>query len=441
MVISSPLGARGYIMNTEKSKAAYKKACEIIPGGVNSPVRAFKSVGGDPILISSGKGSRITDIDGNEYIDYVCSWGPLILGHAYEPIIETIKQTAERGTSYGAPTLLETEMAELIVSMVPSIEMVRMVNSGTEATMSAIRLARGYTGRSKIVKFAGCYHGHGDSFLIKAGSGAITLGLPDSPGVTESTAKDTLIAEYNDLASVEELFAKYGNDIAAIIVEPVAANMGVVLPAKGFLEGLRRIATENNAVLIFDEVITGFRLAKGGAQEYFGVMPDLTTMGKIIGGGLPVGAYGGKKEIMSMLAPLGPVYQAGTLSGNPLAMAAGIAMLKELNKPGFYVELERKAAKMEKGLKENLAKTGHKAVINRVGSLMTLFFTDLEKLESFDDVMKSDSGKYARYFRMALNSGIYLAPSQFEAAFVSNAHSDEDIEITLQASLLALQQL
>jgi len=441
LVISSPLGARGYIMNTEKSKAAYKKACEIIPGGVNSPVRAFKSVGGDPILISSGKGSRITDIDGNEYIDYVCSWGPLILGHAYEPIIETIKQTAERGTSYGAPTLLETEMAELIVSMVPSIEMVRMVNSGTEATMSAIRLARGYTGRSKIVKFAGCYHGHGDSFLIKAGSGAITLGLPDSPGVTESTAKDTLIAEYNDLASVEELFAKYGNDIAAIIVEPVAANMGVVLPAKGFLEGLRRIATENNAVLIFDEVITGFRLAKGGAQEYFGVMPDLTTMGKIIGGGLPVGAYGGKKEIMSMLAPLGPVYQAGTLSGNPLAMAAGIAMLKELNKPGFYVELERKAAKMEKGLKENLAKTGHKAVINRVGSLMTLFFTDLEKLESFDDVMKSDSGKYARYFRMALNSGIYLAPSQFEAAFVSNAHSDEDIEITLQASLLALQQL
>lgn len=428
-------------MNTEKSKSAYKKACEIIPGGVNSPVRAFKSVGGDPILISSGKGSRITDIDGNVYIDYVCSWGPLILGHAYEPIIETIKKTAERGTSYGAPTLLETEMAELIVSMVPSIEMVRMVNSGTEATMSAIRLARGYTGRSKIVKFAGCYHGHGDSFLIKAGSGAITLGLPDSPGVTESTAKDTLIAEYNDLASVEELFAKCGNEIAAIIVEPVAANMGVVLPAKGFLEGLRRIATENNAVLIFDEVITGFRLAKGGAQEYFGVMPDLTTMGKIIGGGLPVGAYGGKKEILSMLAPLGPVYQAGTLSGNPLAMAAGIAMLKELNKPGFYAELERKAAKMEEGLKENLAKTGHKAVINRVGSLMTLFFNDLEKIESFDDVMKSDGEKYARYFRMALNAGIYLAPSQFEAAFVSNAHSDEDIEITLKASLLALQQL
>jgi len=428
-------------MNTEKSKAAFKNACEIIPGGVNSPVRAFKSVGGNPILISSGKGSRITDIDGNSYIDYVCSWGPLILGHAYEPIIKTIQETAVNGTSYGAPTLLETEMAELIISMMPSIEMVRMVNSGTEATMSAIRLARGYTGKSKIVKFAGCYHGHGDSFLIKAGSGAITLGLPDSPGVTASTAKDTLTADYNDLASVEKLFTECGNDIAAIIVEPVAANMGVVLPQQGFLEGLRKIATDNNAVLIFDEVITGFRLAKGGAQEYFGVMPDLTTMGKIIGGGLPVGAYGGRKEIMSMLAPLGPVYQAGTLSGNPLAMAAGIAMLKELNKPGFYAELERKAARLEKGLKENLEKTGQKAVINRIGSLMTLFFNEATTLESFDEVMKSDSEKYGRYFRAALNSGIYLAPSQFEAAFVSNAHSDEDIDTTIKASLLALQQL
>ena len=426
---------------TENSKSAYKKACEIIPGGVNSPVRAFKSVGGNPILISSGKGSRITDIDGNSYIDYVCSWGPLILGHAYEPIVKTIQETAVNGTSYGAPTLLETEMAELIISMVPSIEMVRMVNSGTEATMSAVRLARGYTGKSKIVKFAGCYHGHGDSFLIKAGSGAITLGLPDSPGVTASTAKDTLIADYNNLASVEKLFVEIGNDIAAIIVEPVAANMGVVLPQKGFLEGLRKIATDNNAVLIFDEVITGFRLAKGGAQEYFGVMPDLTTMGKIIGGGLPVGAYGGKKEIMSMLAPVGPIYQAGTLSGNPLAMAAGIAMLKELNKPGFYAELERKAAKLEKGLKENLEKTRHKAVINRVGSLMTLFFNEAETLESFDEVMTSDSEKYGRYFRMALESGIYLAPSQFEAAFVSAAHSDEDINTTIKASLLALQQL
>ena len=428
-------------MNTEKSKSAFKKACEIIPGGVNSPVRAFKSVGGNPIFIQSGKGSHITDIDGNSYIDYVCSWGPLILGHAYDPIVKVIQETAEKGTSYGAPTLLETEMAEMIISMVPSIEMVRMVNSGTEATMSAIRLARGYTGKNKIVKFAGCYHGHGDSFLIKAGSGAITLGLPDSPGVTSSTAKDTLIADYNNLSSVEKLFADAGNDIAAIIVEPVAANMGVVLPRKGFLEGLRKIATDNNAVLIFDEVITGFRLAKGGAQEYFGVMPDLTTMGKIIGGGLPVGAYGGKKEIMSMLAPVGPIYQAGTLSGNPLAMAAGITMLKELNKPDFYAELERKAVRLENGLKANLEQTGHKAVINRVGSLMTLFFNEAEKLESFDEVMTSDSEKYGRYFRMALESGIYLAPSQFEAAFVSAAHSNEDIDNTIKASLLALQQL
>ncbi len=307
--------------------------------------------------------------------------------------------------------------------------------------MSAIRLARGYTGKNKIVKFAGCYHGHGDSFLIKAGSGAITLGLPDSPGVTSNTANDTLIAEYNNADSVKQLFAEFRNEIAAIIVEPVAANMGVVLPQKGFLEDLRNIATENNAVLIFDEVITGFRLAKGGAQEYYGVMPDLTTMGKIIGGGLPVGAYGGKKEIMSMLAPLGPVYQAGTLSGNPLAMAAGIAMLKELNKPGFYAELERKADKLEKGLIENLQKTGHKAVINRVGSLMTLFFNDSDKIQTFEDVMKSDSEKYARYFRLALESGVYLAPSQYEAAFVSNAHTDEDIEITLKASLQALQNL
>ena len=428
-------------MNTEKSKSAFKKAGEIIPGGVNSPVRAFKSVGGNPIFIQSGKGSHITDIDGNSYIDYVCSWGPLILGHAYDPIVKVIQETAEKGTSYGAPTLLETEMAEMIISMVPSIEMVRMVNSGTEATMSAIRLARGYTGKNKIVKFAGCYHGHGDSFLIKAGSGAITLGLPDSPGVTSSTAKDTLIADYNNLSSVEKLFADAGNDIAAIIVEPVAANMGVVLPRKGFLEGLRKIATDNNAVLIFDEVITGFRLAKGGAQEYFGVMPDLTTMGKIIGGGLPVGAYGGKKEIMSMLAPVGPIYQAGTLSGNPLAMAAGITMLKELNKPDFYAELERKAVRLENGLKANLEQTGHKAVINRVGSLMTLFFNEAEKLESFDEVMTSDSEKYGRYFRMALESGIYLAPSQFEAAFVSAAHSNEDIDNTIKASLLALQQL
>ncbi|MFA5045191.1 MAG: glutamate-1-semialdehyde 2,1-aminomutase [Paludibacter sp.] len=429
-------------MDIQNSKTAFKQACEIIPGGVNSPVRAFKSVGGQPLLISKGKGSKITDIDGNEYIDFISSWGPLILGHAYPPIVEAIQKAAELGTSYGAPTLQETEMAELIVSMVPSIEMVRMVSSGTEATMSAIRLARGVTGRNKILKFAGCYHGHGDSFLIKAGSGALTLGLPDSPGVPESIARDTLTANYNDIVSVEKVFAEFGKEIAAIIVEPVAANMGVVLPEKGFLEGLRTITEKQGALLIFDEVITGFRLSPGGAQQYYGVMPDITTLGKIIGGGLPVGAYGGKKAIMEQLAPVGPIYQAGTLSGNPLAMAAGIEMLKTLkNNASIYTELERKAAKLEKGLKENLQKTGTKAVINRVGSLMTVFFTDLKKIESFEQVMQSDQEKYARYFRLALESGIYLAPSQFEAAFISNAHSDEDIEKTIEASLQAMMKL
>ena len=429
-------------MNTEKSKIAFQIAREIIPGGVNSPVRAFKSVGGQPLLISKGKGSKITDIDGNEFIDFISSWGPLILGHAYPPIVEAIQKAAELGTSYGAPTLQETEMAELIISMVPSIEMVRMVSSGTEATMSAIRLARGITGRNKILKFVGCYHGHGDSFLIKAGSGALTLGLPDSPGVPESIAKDTLTANYNDIASVEKIFAEFGKEIAAIIVEPVAANMGVVLPEKGFLEGLRKITEDNGALLIFDEVITGFRLSPGGAQEYYNVLPDITTLGKIIGGGLPVGAYGGKKAIMEQLAPVGPIYQAGTLSGNPLAMAAGIVMLKTLkNNPSIYSELERKAAKLEKGLKENLQKTGTKAVINRIGSLMTLFFTDLEKIESFEQVMQSDQAKYAKYFSLALESGIYLAPSQYEAAFISNAHSEEDIEKTIAASLNAMMIL
>ena len=429
-------------MDTKKSKLAFKKACEIIPGGVNSPVRAFKSVGGDPILIAKGKGSKITDIDGNEYIDFISSWGPLILGHAYPPIVEAIQQTAELGTSYGAPTLLETEMAEMIVSMVPSIEMVRMVNSGTEATMSAIRLARGVTGRSKILKFAGCYHGHGDSFLIKAGSGAISLALPDSPGVPVSVANDTLTANYNDLASAEKIFTEFGNQIAAIIVEPVAANMGVVVPQQGFLEGLRKITQDHGALLIFDEVITGFRLSAGGAQQYYGVMPDLTTLGKIIGGGLPVGAYGGKKEIMEQLAPVGPIYQAGTLSGNPLAMAAGLEMLKTLkNNPAIYTELERKAAKLEAGLKENLIKSGSKGIINRVGSLLTLFFTKNEKVETFDEVMTSDKDQYGKYFRLALEAGIYLAPSQFEAAFISNAHTDEDIERTIAASLEAMMKI
>ena len=429
-------------MNFEKSISEFQKAQQIIAGGVNSPVRAFKSVKRNPIFIKSGKGAYISDEDGNKYIDFVGSWGPLILGHAPDAVIEAIKSAAERGTSYGAPTVAETMMAEQIVKMVPSVDMVRMVNSGTEATMSALRLARGFTGRELFVKFEGCYHGHADSFLIKAGSGAITLGLPDSPGVTSGTAKDTLIAGYNDLASVEKLFAEHGNKIAAIIVEPVAGNMGVVLPQKGFLQGLRDITKKHGALLIFDEVITGFRLAKGGAQEYYGVMPDLTTLGKIIGGGLPVGAYGGRKEIMEKLAPAGPVYQAGTLSGNPLAMAAGLAMLKILDETkDLYSELERKAAFLEKGLKDNLQKTGINAVINRVGSMMTLFFTDLKEVNSYEDAMKSNAARYADYFGLSLESGIYLAPSQYEAAFVSAAHTDEILKTVIEKNLEALKKL
>ncbi|QIA07345.1 glutamate-1-semialdehyde 2,1-aminomutase [Draconibacterium halophilum] len=429
-------------MQFSKSIEAFKQAQLSIPGGVNSPVRAFKSVNLNPVFIDSAKGSQIVDIDGNQYTDFVSSWGPLIFGHAHPEIVSAINEAAQKGTSYGAPTLYETEMAELIVKMVPSIEKVRMVNSGTEATMSAARLARGYTGRDKIVKFAGNFHGHGDSFLIKAGSGAITLGLPDSPGVTKGNAKDTLLADYNDLASVEKLFKENGENIAAIIVEPVAGNMGVVLPEKGFLEGLREIATKNGALLIFDEVITGFRLAKGGAQEYFNVMPDITTLGKIIGGGLPVGAYGGKKEIMDRLAPEGPVYQAGTLSGNPLAMAAGSTMLKMImNTSGFYQELERKAKKLEEGIRNNIKETRISAVINRVGSMMTLFFTDEEKVSSFDESMSSDTARYAEYFKLSLESGIYIAPSQFECLFVSYAHSDEDIDKIIAANLNALKRL
>ncbi|WP_319478966.1 glutamate-1-semialdehyde 2,1-aminomutase [uncultured Draconibacterium sp.] len=429
-------------MQFSKSIEAFKQAQQSIPGGVNSPVRAFKSVNLNPVFIDNAIGSKVVDLDGNQYTDFVSSWGPLIFGHAHPEIVSAINEAAQKGTSYGAPTLYETEMAELIVEMVPSIEKVRMVNSGTEATMSAIRLARGYTGREKIVKFVGNYHGHGDSFLIKAGSGAITLGLPDSPGVTAGNAKDTLLANYNDLASVEQLFKEDGENIAAIIVEPVAGNMGVVLPEKGFLEGLREIATKNGALLIFDEVITGFRLAKGGAQEFFNVMPDITTLGKIIGGGLPVGAYGGKKEIMDQLAPNGPIYQAGTLSGNPLAMAAGSTMLKLiLNTADFYPELERKAKKLEEGIRNNLKETGINAVLNRVGSMMTLFFTNEEKVSSYDEAMSANTTRYAEYFKLSLESGMYIAPSQFECLFVSYAHTDEDIDNIISANLNALKQL
>ncbi len=429
-------------MNNTKSKEQFQRSQKTIPGGVNSPVRAFKSINGEPIFINKGKGSKIYDIDGNEYIDYVGSWGPLILGHAHDEVVAAIKETAEKGTSYGAPTVIESQMAELIVDMVPSIDIVRMVNSGTEATMSALRLARGFTGRELIVKFEGCYHGHADSFLIKAGSGALTLGLPDSPGVTKGTAKDTLIAKYNDIQSVEQLFAEHGNEIAAVIIEPVAGNMGVVIPEESFLKGLREVTQKHGALLIIDEVMTGFRLAKGGAQELYGINPDITTLGKIIGGGLPVGAYGGKKEIMEKLAPAGPIYQAGTLSGNPLAMIAGYTTLKIINQtPDFYSKLDEKSAKLEAGIRANIEKTGIKATINRVGSMMTLFFNEVEKVKSFDDSMKSDTGKYAEYFKMALESGIYLAPSQFEAAFVSAVHSDEDIEKTIAANLSALERL
>lgn len=429
-------------MNYKNSIQAFNEAKKLIPGGVNSPVRAFKSVQADPVFIKKAKGARIWDIDDHEYIDFVASWGPLILGHAHEEIVEAIKEATEKGTSYGAPTLAETEMAELITSMVPSVEKVRMVNSGTEATMSALRLARGFTGRDLVVKFAGCYHGHADSFLIKAGSGAITLGLPDSPGVTKAAAQNTLTAEYNNLQSVEQLFEARGNEIAAVILEPVAGNMGVVLPEPGFLQGLRTLTQKYGSLLIFDEVITGFRLAPGGAQERFGITPDLTTLGKIIGGGLPVGAYGGKAEIMNQLAPEGPVYQAGTLSGNPLAMAAGKVMLKTLNEnPDIYSELERKAAKLEKGLRDNLNKTGVSGIINRIGSMMTLFFTEEKNVKSFDQAMTSDTGCYARYFKKSLESGIYLAPSQFECLFVSDAHTDADIDCIIAASENALKSL
>ena len=429
-------------MNFNKSIAAFERAQKSIPGGVNSPVRAFKSVGLNPVFVQNARGTTITDLDGNQYIDCLASWGPMLFGHAHPRILKAISDAAVNGTSFGAPSQYETVMAEMIIKMVPSIEMVRMVSSGTEATMSAIRLARGYTGRDAFVKFAGNYHGHGDSFLIKAGSGAMTLGIPNSPGITKGTAKDTLMAEYNNIASVEALFDEKGGDIAAVILEPVAGNMGVAVPTKEFLQGLRDICTKHGALLIFDEVITGFRLAKGGAQEYFGIMPDLTTLGKIIGGGLPVGAYGGRKEIMEMMAPVGPVYQAGTLSGNPLAMAAGIAMLTMIEETkDLYAEMERKASRLEEGIRQNLMETGVKGVINRVGSMMTLFFTSASKVTNLEEAMTADTELYAKYFNHSLESGIYLAPSQFECLFVSYAHTDAEIDFMIDANLQALREL
>ncbi len=426
-------------MNISKSTKLFEEAQKIIPGGVNSPVRAFKSVGGNPIFIEKGIGSKIYDVDGNEFIEYIGSWGPHLFGHNPSFIKEALLKAIENGTSFGAPTELEVKMANLISEIVPSIEMVRMVNSGTEATMSAVRAARGYTGKEKFIKFEGCYHGHADYFLIKAGSGALTLGVPTSPGVTKGNAADTLVADYNDINSIKELVSKNKNEIAAVIIEPIAGNMGVVKANDDFMKELRSICDEENIVLIFDEVMTGFRVARGGAQEIFGIKPDLTTFGKIIGGGLPVGAFGGKKEIMEMVAPSGPIYQAGTLSGNPLAMAAGFAALSEIkNNPKVYTELEEKSAYLENGIKENLKSLGKNFASNRVGSMMTLFFVE-EPVNDFKSAVKSDTAAYGKYFMEMLNRGIYLAPAQFEAAFVSTAHSKEDLDKTIAANYEALK--
>ena len=401
-----------------------------MPGGVNSPVRAFSAVGGEPLFIARGEGPYIYDVDGQRYIDYVLSWGPLILGHAHPQVVGALKEAAERGISYGAPTALETELAKAVVEAVPSIEMVRFVNSGTEATMSALRLARAYTGRSKIIKFEGCYHGHADFLLVRAGSGVATLGLPDSAGVPEGIAQDTLVAPYNDLPTVDRLFSENRGQIAAVIVEPVAGNMGVIPPEPGFLAGLRAVTKAEGALLIFDEVITGFRVAYGGAQALYGVTPDLTCLGKVIGGGLPVGAYGGRREIMAMVAPLGPVYQAGTLAGNPLAMTAGIETLKVLAEPGAYERLEENSARLADGLR---AAAGVPVFQTRVGSLFCTFFSG-ERVVDYASAKTSDTNRYALFFRAMLANGVYLAPSQFEAGFLSLAHSDEDIERTVQAA-------
>ena len=418
----------------DTSEALFERAKKVLPGGVNSPVRAYRAVGMTPRFISRADGAYIWDVDGNRYIDYVCSWGPMILGHNHPNIREAVQKAVQDGLSFGASTAREVDIAELMIQMVPGIEMVRMVNSGTEAVMSALRLARGATGRDKIIKFEGCYHGHSDAMLVKAGSSAVAEGgRPSSAGVPADTAKDTLTAEYNNLQSVQQLFDSYPGQIACVIVEPVAANMGVVGPNKGFLEGLRKICDQEGALLIFDEVITGFRLAKGGAQEYFDIKADIVTFGKIIGGGMPVGAYCGSRELMEQITPCGPVYQAGTLSGNPVAMAAGLAQLNYLNThPEVYTDIARKADILAEGMRKAAQQTGGKIRINQVGSLVAPFFTP-DSVESFSDATKSDLSKYAAYFEKMLRRGIYLAPAQFEAMFISHAHTDADIEQTLEA--------
>jgi glutamate-1-semialdehyde 2,1-aminomutase len=418
-------------MNIQKSKNLFEEAQKYLVGGVNSPVRAFKSVGTDPIFIEKGKGSRIWDVDGNEYIDYVLSWGPLIFGHANDQVINAIKQISNYGTSFGAPTELEVAMAKTVVEAVKSVEMVRFVNSGTEATMSAIRLARGYTKRKKIIKFDGCYHGHGDSLLVSAGSGVATLGIPGTPGIPEELANLTIVLPYNDIEALEEAFKKYGEDIACVIIEPVAGNMGVVAPSKEYHQKLRDITKKYESLLIFDEVMTGFRLAYGGAQEIYNIEPDLTTFGKVIGGGLPVGAYGGKREIMEYVAPVGPVYQAGTLSGNPLAMAAGLRQLQLLKELNPYEDLDKKGEILEDGFKDISEETSTPIQINRVGSMITVFFTQTP-VKDFATAKTSDTQRFAKFFRCMLEKGVYLPASQFEAFFLSTAHSKEDLYKTLE---------
>jgi glutamate-1-semialdehyde 2,1-aminomutase len=425
----------------KRSSQLFDEANKYIPGGVNSPVRAFKSVGGTPVFIEKAKGSILTDADGNEYIDYISSWGPMILGHAYPKVIDAIKAKVEDSTSFGAPTELEIDIAKLIVEMVPNIDKVRMVNSGTEACMSAIRVARGYTGRNKFIKFEGCYHGHADSFLIKAGSGASTFGVPNSPGVTPGTANDTLTAKYNDIENVKQLVAENKDEIAAIIIEPIAGNMGCVLPKKGFMEDLRELCDQEGILLIFDEVMNGFRLAKGGAQEYLGIKADLVTFGKVIGGGMPVGAYAGPDEIMKVVSPVGPVYQAGTLSGNPIAMIAGYTLLKELNEnPQYFTELEEKTEYLHKGLDKVFAESEFDYKINRCGSMISVFFTDVDVVD-FDTAATANNEKFPQFFHEMLKRGIYLPPSSFESYFLSNSLTYEMLDKTIQAAKESLEAM
>jgi glutamate-1-semialdehyde 2,1-aminomutase len=426
-------------MNWGKSRRLFNRATRVIPGGVNSPVRAFNAVGGNPLFIASAKRSKIFDVDGNGYIDYVLSWGPMIVGHAHPRVMTALKAAAEKGTSYGAPTALETELAERVISAYPSVEKVRMVNSGTEATMSAIRVARGYTGRDKIIKFEGCYHGHADGLLVKAGSGATTFGVPDSPGVPKSYAKNTITLPFNDLRTAKKTIEEEWKHLACIILEPVVGNIGCVLPSPGFLEGLRRLTKKYGIVLIFDEVMTGFRVSYGGAQEYYGIKPDMTCLGKVIGGGLPVGAYGGKKEIMSLVSPEGPVYQAGTLSGNPLAMTAGIETLKILSMKGTYDTLLRKASVLEEGLRDAAKRAGARVKFYRAGTMFCAYFTEREVID-YESAKTCDTGKFSRFFRGMLTRGIYLAPSQFEAGFISLAHTENDIKKTIDAAYQTLKE-